>query len=263
MQKPWTILEAPLATTPDSAGTRGLAAALLQAGLAARIGASSTGALAGTATAQELAERVGAILGSGVRPIVLGGDCSVALAAVALRSQGRFALAYIDAHSDFAHSENLEPQPATARSEAALLTGRGGAVGIFQDEDAALIGFRRDDPAFYELKKTELLIWPMFWLYEHSREELDKSLLRRFDRPEIDGIWVHLDADALDPALLSAVTHPLADGLTSPELIAILRVLIGTGKVAGMSIANLLTEQKSAPRQVTVIADLLAEALAR
>ncbi len=262
MPQPWTILEAPLSATPDSADTRGLAAMLLRTGLATRIGATKTGALAETATPQDLATRVGAMLDSGARPIVLGGDCSIALAAMALQGRGRFALAYIDAHSDFAHADNLEPHPSTARSEAARLTGRGGAEALCLDDDAALIGFRKDDPAFYELKKTQLLLWPMFWLYEHSREELDKSLLRRFDRPGIDGIWVHLDADALDPALISAVPHPLADGLTGPELIAILRVLLGTGKVAGMSIANVLTEQGSDGRQVTVIADVLAEALA-
>ncbi len=262
MPKPWTILEAPLSTTPDSAGTRGLPGALLRTGLATRIGASNAGALAATATPRDLAKRVGAMLDKGERPIVLGGDCSVALAAMALRGRGRFALAYIDAHSDFAHADNLESQPSTARSEAAHLTGRSGAEALCLDDDTALIGFRKDDPAFYELKKTQLLLWPMFWLYEHAREELDKSLLRRFDRGEIDGIWVHLDADALDPALISAVPHPLADGLTGPELIAILRVLLGTGKVAGMSIANLLPEQGSDGRQVTVIADVLAEALA-
>jgi arginase len=262
MPKPWTILEAPLATTPDSAGTRGLAGALLRTGFATRIGAGSAGACAETTTPQDLAKRADTILNQGARPIILGGDCSVALAAGAMRVRGRIALAYIDAHSDFAHADNLEPQPSTTRSEAALLTGRGDAGAIFLDEDTALIGFRRDDPAFLELKKTSILLWPMFWLYEHSRQELDKSLLRRFDRPEIDGIWVHLDADALDPALISAVPHPLADGLTGPELVAILRVLLGTGKVAGMSIANLLTEQGSDGRQVAVIADVLAEALA-
>ena len=101
----------------------------------------------------------------------------------------------------------------------------------------------------------------MFWIYEHSREELDKSLLRRFDRAEIDGIWVHLDADALDPALVSAVPHPLADGLAGPELSGILRVLLGTGKVAGMSIANLLPELDTDGRQTAIIANVLAEAL--
>ncbi len=180
----------------------------------------------------------------------------------ALHGRGRFALAYIDAHSDFAHPENLEPMPVTARSEAATLVGRGGVEAIFQDEDAALIGFRKDDPAFYELKKTGVLIWPMFWLYEHSRVELDKSLLRRFDRPEIDGIWVHLDADVLDPSLVSAVPHPLADGLTGPELLGILRVLVGTGKVAGMSIANLMVERDTDGRQAGIVADALVEALA-
>lgn len=262
MPKPWTILEAPLATTPDTAGTRGLAAALRQTGLAARIGASSAGALAETATSQDLVKRTAAILDMGERPVILGGDCSVAMGARGLSGRGRNSLAYIDGHTDFTHGGNLEPQPATSRAEAAALAGRGDAEAVFGDDDIALIGFRRNDPAFPELRQTKILLWPMFWLYEHSRIELDKSLLRRFDRPELDGIWIHLDVDALDPKLISAVPHPADDGLAPPELAGVLRTLLGTGKVQGMSIANLLPAQDSESRQAAVIADMLAEAFA-
>ena len=132
---------------------------------------------------------------------------------------------------------------------------------MFLDDDTALIGFRRDDPAFLELRATKILLWPMFWLYEHSRQELDQSLLRRFDRPELDRIWIHLDVDALEPALISAVPHEIHDGLAPPELTAMLSLLIGTGKVCGMSVANLSADQDTDGRQVAIIADILAEAL--
>lgn len=248
MPKPWVLFDAQMSA----------AGAARNSELGRRLGVARRIALAG----EDVLEQVGKSLDAGDRTLVIGGDCGVALAASAVRGRGRFALAYIDAQSDFAHPENLEPQPATTRGEAAALVGRGGAEAIFLDEDTALIGFRKDDPAFYELNKTNILIWPMFWLYEHSRQELDKSLLRRFDRPEIDGIWIHLDADALDPTVITAVPHPLADGLAPPELVGVLRTLIGTGKVEGMSIANVMPEQDTDGRQAVIIADVLAEAFA-
>ena len=257
MPKPWILLDAPMSMADTSAGTRKIGAALRQMGLAGQIATDRQSDHDGGA----LIGHLGRVLDAGERPMIFGDDCGIALAARALVGRGRFALAYIDAHSDFSHADNLDAPPATARSEAALLTGRGGR-GVFRDEDAALIGFRKDDPALFELKKTSILLWPMFWLYEHSRIELDNSLLRRFDRPEIDGIWIHIDADALDPTVISAVQHPIADGLAPPELAGILRVLLGTGKVAGMSIANLSTGQDADGRQAAVIADVLAEALA-
>jgi arginase len=261
MPSPWVLLDAPLSTSAASAGTYDLARALRGTNLAQRLQAGDAGALGPGPAPDALARKVGDLVDAGERPLVLGGDCSVALASAVLMERGRFALAYIDAHSDFCHAGNLEPQPATARTELAELTGRGDDRATFRDEDVALIGIRRDDPAFHELRRTKLLLWPMFWLYEHSREELDQSLLRRFAREEIDGIWVHVDADALDPSLVGAVPYPLSDGLAGPELGAILRTLNATGKVTAMSIANLDSSRDPDGRQASLLADIIVDSL--
>ena len=80
MAKPWIVLEAPLATTPASDGTRGFAAALLRSGLRARIGAQTDAA--GTELDEHsLEEGVRHHIEAGACPIVVGGDCCVALAA--------------------------------------------------------------------------------------------------------------------------------------------------------------------------------------
>ena len=261
MPKPWFLLNAPMTTTAASAGTRGLGTALRGAGLDRRLGATPSALLDADMSTKALVSHIGKRLDAGERPLVLGGDCGVAIGARALLGRGRHGLAYIDAHSDFSHAGSLETQPATARGELAALTGRAGEDAVFRDEDVAVIGFRRDDPAFHELKQTKLLLWPMFWLYEHSRQELDKSLLRRLDRQDLDGLWIHLDLDALDPSVVSAVTHPLADGLSGPELIGILRLFLGTNKVAGMSVANFYADRDPSNREAAFVVDLLASAL--
>jgi len=259
MPKSLAVLDAPMHSAPTSAGTLAFGRAIRDTGLIQRLGAADAGAVPTPGDATALGRAIAQLLDADRLPIVLGGDCSV-ITGVAAALRGRHGLAYIDGHSDFNHAGNLEPQPATARNELAVITGRGGAGTCFRDEDVAAIGFRRADPAFQELRKTEILLWPIFWLYEHSRAELDKSLLRRLDRDELAGIWIHLDVDALDPTLVSAVPHPLADGLSGPELVAILRLLIDSGKVAGMSIANLIPAGDPTGRQLALIADVLTEA---
>ena len=259
MPKSLAVLVAPMHSAPASAGTVAFGRAIRDSGLIERLGAADAGALPMPGDAAALGRAIAQLIDENRLPIVLGGDCIV-VTGVAAALRGRYGLAYIDGHSDFRHADNLEPQPATARGELALITGRGSTGACFREEDVAAIGFRRDDPAFQDLRKTEILLWPIFWLYEHSRKELDKSLLRRFDRDDLAGIWIHLDVDALDPALVSAVPHPVADGLSPPELVAILRLLIDFGRVAGMSIANFVPAGDPTGSQLALIADVLTEA---
>lgn len=51
-----------------------------------------------------------------------------------------------------------------------------------------------------------------------------------FEIPQLDGYWVHLDADVLDPSVMPAVDSPDADGLTPDELVALLRPLLASGR---------------------------------
>jgi arginase len=101
----------------------------------------------------------------------------------------------------------------------------------------------------------------MFWLYEHSREELDKSLLRRLDRDELAGIWIHFDVDALDPSLVAAVDSPVADGLAGPELVNIFRTLMATGRVVGVDVTIYDPDRDPGGSEAALIADLLVEGL--
>jgi len=50
-------------------------------------------------------------------------------------------------------------------------------------------------------------------------------------------VWIDLDADALDPAVLPAVRQPLPFGLTSPTFLKLLDV-VWSEKVVGMSISE-------------------------
>ena len=62
-------------------------------------------------------------------------------------------------------------------------------------------------------------------------------------RPKIDdpghglaGVWVHLDCDAVDDALMPAVDYRLPDGLSWAELETVLRLATDGGAVIGVEI---------------------------
>ena len=59
-----------------------------------------------------------------------------------------------------------------------------------------------------------------------------KSLLKE----ELDGFWIHLDADVLDDEVMPAVDYRLDGGLSFSDLSELLRVLISTRRAVGMTI---------------------------
>jgi arginase len=53
----------------------------------------------------------------------------------------------------------------------------------------------------------------------------------------IGGFWIHLDVDVLDPAIMPAVDSPdPPGGLTHPELIELLSILLRSPLAAGMEV---------------------------
>ncbi len=59
-----------------------------------------------------------------------------------------------------------------------------------------------------------------------------KSLLKK----ELDGFWIHLDADVLDDEVMPAVDYRLVDGLSFSDVSELLRILISTRCAVGMTI---------------------------
>jgi arginase len=253
MSKPLVIIDG------SGPGPKSASAVLWRLGIDERLGATSIHA------AGDVATQIAGLVAEGKLPIVLAPACDVALSAArAVAGNGRAGLAYIDGHTDFRHDENIIPYHRASRSELAELVGRrsdGATLAPhFRDEDTATIGFKHNDDAFLELRKTAILLWPMYWLYEHSRIDLEQSLQRRFDRAELDAIWIHLDLDALDPKLLPDVATPIDDGLSVNELVPILRTILATGKAVGMSISNLTPGLLADGNQAQIVADALTRA---
>ncbi|MFI6791253.1 arginase family protein [Nonomuraea sp. NPDC050383] len=259
--------------------------ALRDAGLLQRLGASDAGAVvppryvatwqpgdgvrngqAIAAYTEKLAGRIAGLRGEGRFPVVLGGDCSIVLgSALALRREGRYGLAYLDAHADFRHQGNSsDAGVAAAGEDLALVTGRGdgrltdidGLRPYVRDEDVIVLGVRDDEdlPDIADVGLAYVLAGEV----ASRGEEAAAGVLAR---EELDGFWIHLDADVLDASVMSAVDCPSPGGLSPDELVRLLRGLLRLPGAAGLQVTILDPDLDEDGSQAALLADVLARAL--
>ena len=285
------MIEAPSTLGLATDGVERLPEQLLNLGLAERIGARRAGRLAvppkdpvpdpetGTLNAgaiaawsPKLADAVEAVLDAGEFPVVLGGDCTIVLGSMlAFRRRGRYGLFFIDGHADFFQPE-AEPNGERASMDLAFVSGCGpqlladieGRGPLVRPEDAVAFAFRdhRDQeeygsqPLPERLKVLDLPAVRAMGIEAAAREAVD-----HLTRAELDGFFIHLDADCLDDAIMPAVDFRVPGGLSWDELATALRAALASGKAVGLEITIYnpgLDEDGSAGRG---LADLLAATL--
>lgn len=211
----------------------------------------------------------------GARVVVAGGDCSVVLGSLAgLREHGRVGLVYMDAHCDFA-------TPAISRSHAvagmvlAFAIGRGdhplsrlGAGGgpLVREEDVVVLG-RRDfyDEALYgegSIRNTPMLDLPWDEIRRVGIDEAAERALERVTAPDLDGFWIHFDADVIDPAIIDAVDTPEPGGADVDDAVALLRALWSSPRALGMDVTIYDPGLDADRRQGRILEKLLVQALA-
>ena len=267
IEKSFTIVEAPSVLGLFPKGVETLPEALLAAGLAERLGARRAGRVEPPPYEPErdaetmllnprgiveysvaLADAVGAVVGRGEFPVVLGGDCSILLGnLLALRRRGRYGLLFLDGHADFYQPE-AEPNGEAASMDLALATGRGPAVvtdiegrcPLVRDEDVVVFG--RRDAADAEahgsqrIEDTAIAMTDLAAVRAAGIEVAAASAVERLSKTELDGVWIHLDADVLDDALMPAVDYRIPDGLSWDELAAVLRAFVSSGRAVGINV---------------------------
>jgi len=194
---------------------------------------------------RRLADRLGGLLDAGRFPLVLGGDCSILLGAVlALHRRGRYGLAFLDGHSDFRHPGNAPVVGAAAGEDLALATGRGqadltdleGRRPYLHDQDLAVLGIRDADEALAELGELGVPVWEVARLRAAGPARAAAAALDHLDRAELDGFWVHLDADILGPEVMPAVDSPDPGGIGHQELVALLAPLAASPRCMGVEV---------------------------
>ncbi|MFI1398292.1 arginase family protein [Streptomyces sp. NPDC020681] len=219
-----------------------------------------------------LADRIEHHVRAGDFPLVLGGDCSIQLgAALALRRMGRYGLAAVDASADFRHPGNSDRVGAAAGEELALATGRGqrdltdleGLEPYLRDEDVRLLGMRdcfHEDRA--ELAELKIPTMTVAELREWGVAELAAAVVQTLEVSALDGFWVHLDADVLDPSVMPAVDSPDPDGLLPPELTVLLKGLVRSPRCVGMNVTVYDPDLDPEGTAGALLADLIVAAFA-
>jgi len=263
----YAIIEAPSILGLKDTGVDRLPARLLGLGLAERLEARTAARLrtppyrterdpetltlnahAIARWSPQLADAVQDVIDRGEFPIVLGGDCSIVLGStLALRRRGRFGLLFIDGHADFYQPE-ANPNGEAASMDLAFATGHGPALltniegrrPLVRDEDAFVFGFRdADEQARFGSQPlpASLRAFDLATVRRMGVTAAAHAAVAHLTRPELDGFFIHIDADSVDDALMPAVDYRMPDGLTWAELREALAIALASGKVAGLEIA--------------------------
>ncbi|ATL31850.1 arginase family protein [Streptomyces formicae] len=218
-----------------------------------------------------LADRIEHHVRAGDFLVVLGGDCSIQLgAALALRRMGRYGIAAVDGSADFRHTGNSPSVGAAGGEELALATGRGqadltdieGLRPYLRDEDVRLFGMRDDDEDRAEFRDLKISNATVGEIRQWGPDTVARAVVQTLEVPVLDGFWVHLDADVLDPTVMPAVDSPDDGGLFPDELLALLRPLVNSPRCVGLNLTIYDPDLDPSGAAGDLLADLLVAAFA-
>ena len=177
------------------------------------------------ATCEHVAELVVRALEEGYRPLVLGGDHSVALGSLGglARFHGPGGVLWIDAHGDLNRPETSPTGNVHGMVLAAVL-GLGGPgfesdawpLPAVDPSRVALVGVRQLDASEKELlRELGATVFPMSELDRIGVERAVRESLTRIAGPGF--VHVSLDLDVLDPEVAPGVGTPVRGGLSYRE----------------------------------------------
>jgi arginase len=285
------VLGAPTSAASMSAGNEGAPAALRAAGLIERLRSAGYEVVdygddppqvfhpdtesprarnipAVLKAIEVLKPRVEQAVKSGALPLILSGDCSVALATVAgaRRYFRHISMIYMDADADL-------NTPATTSSGCldgmvvSHLTGRGAPELVrfwsepflLREPDLALFGGTRFDPPEEKvLSNSPLRRFPVADVKRHGAAASAKTALERI-RGNGNEFILHLDVDVISD--FAATNYPSSDGLSLAEVREALLVFVQQKNLAAIEITGYNPAKDSGGSGAKIIIDSLAEVL--
>jgi arginase len=225
----------------------------------------------------DMIERLHAVVAQTVRdgrfPLVVGGDCSVLLAAVPALAAvlGGAGLVFIDGHED-ATTMEASTTGEVANMEVAFLLGLTGdrapdalrrRVGTLPSEAIVMLGMR--DEAYRReigVRSIEERV-RVRRLAEVRRDPAGVGrAAAELVRARVPGWWLHVDLDVLDPSefrACGAASDPgMGGGLTWSELTATVSAALGAGDARGWSVAVYNADLDPDRRDARRIVDFLS-----
>ncbi|TMM18923.1 MAG: agmatinase [Actinobacteria bacterium] len=201
--------------------------------------------------AQRSSEQVAAALAplcaSGAVPLVLGGDHSVALGE--LRAQagahGPVALVLLDAHADTWEDYYGE------RLFHGTVIRRAVEEGLLDPRRSLIAGIRGPLYAAEDLEQARALGLELVPIEELRRSPPSAFAARVRERTAAGPVFVGVDIDVADPSAAPGTGTPEVGGLSSGELIDLLRALAGV-RVVGFDVVE-VSPPYDAPGQITAL----------
>ncbi len=156
-------------------------------------------------------------------------------------------MCFIDGHADFYQPE-ASSTGEVAEMELGLVTGRGpdiladidGLKPLVRDEDVVVIGFRHAERAAAQgsrdVRETDIYVFDLQQIRTSGIAPAAEATVRLLETDELAGVWIHLDADVLDDAIMPAVDYRLEGGLSFSELSELLKRLLASGRAVGMTV---------------------------
>jgi arginase len=205
---------------------------------------------------------------AGFFPLIVGGDCLVALGALSgLLDPLNTAVAWIDAHGDF-NTPETTISGYLGGMPLACAVGRGLSELREQcklatpvpERNVALIGVRDLDAAEEQQLLESSVALVRGQELERDPAALDRALHGLSSLPQL---YLHVDIDVLDPVEAPGVDYPVAGGLRLDELTRIVQRTVGLGNIAALAITAVNPEKDIDERTVIVALAVVEAALAR
>lgn len=195
-----------------------------------------------------LGKAVTTSLDNGRFTLVLGGDCSILVGIMpALKAKGIYGIIFIDAHADF-----YEPEKSVtgevADMDLAIITGRGPEIlaniqhlrPYVLDEHVVHVGQRdwEETKKFgsQDIRDTIIKCFDLADIGERGIKKVTADVLQYIEQLEVDGFWIHFDTDVLSDDINPAVDYRLPGGLQFEQAEYLIKQLLLTGRMAGMSV---------------------------
>lgn len=180
-------------------------------------------------------------------PLVVGGDHSLSIGSVrgAARDK-KLGVIWIDAHADFNTAETT-PSGNIHGMSLAILAGLGDKslvqlwdepTPVIDPKKIAIIGARDlDTGEKVNLQNAGAMVMSMEQIDRYGMVAVVEKAIEHVSR-DVDGIYLSLDLDALDPRHAPGVGTPVPAGLTQREAHLACEMIAETGKLIGMDLVE-------------------------
>ena len=172
----------------------------------------------------EVEQHVRAILADGKFPVILGGEHSVSIGAFRAFARGGspFSVLQLDAHSDT--RETYEGSPL---NHACVMARARELASIVQ------VGIRSSDAG--EKERLD----PARVFYAHDLHEEHYNWMYEVSRNLHDNVYITIDLDVFDPAIMPSTGTPEPDGLSYRQVINLVKLVNERHNIIGLDIVEL------------------------